>query len=62
MQSLMQKFTANMVNDGKIAGGTVSVSPDVVGGTINTLIVDASIRAYAEIEAINIGLTFTYGA
>ncbi len=60
MQSTMQNFTNSMKQAGKIAGGTVTVEPDVASGAINALNVKAQIRAFAEIEVINISVKFEY--
>lgn len=62
MESNMQKFTADMIAQGKIADGTVTVQVDYIGGTINTLNVFAKVYQFAEIEAVNIFATFTYTA
>jgi hypothetical protein len=43
MESNMQKFTADMIAQGKIADGTVTVQVDYIGGTINTLNVFAKV-------------------
>ena len=60
MQSTMQNFTNSMRAAGKIAGGTVTVKPDVTGGAINAIAVEAQIQAYAEIEVIAINVKFEY--
>ena len=60
MQSTMQNFTNSMRAAGKIAGGTVTVTPDTAGGAINAVKVDAKIQAYAEIEVITISVEFEY--
>ena len=60
MQSTMQNFTNNFVNTGRIAGGTVSVEPDVTSGSINAVNVKATIKAFAEIELITLNVKFEY--
>lgn len=61
MQSTMQNYTNSFRQAGKIAGGTVTVEPDVTNGAINALNVKAQIRAFAEVEVINISVRFEYG-
>ena len=60
MQSTMQNYTNNFVSTGKIAGGVVTVEPDVTGGSINAINVKATIRAFAEIEVITLNVKFEY--
>lgn len=60
MQSTMQNFTNSFRQSGKIAGGSVTVEPDSASGQINALNVKAQIRAFAEIEVININVRFEY--
>jgi len=60
MQSTMQNYTNNFVSTGRIAGGTVTVEPDVTSGAINALNVKATIKAFAEIEVITLSVKFEY--
>jgi hypothetical protein len=58
MQSTMQNFVTSMIQQRKIAGGNVSVTTDP-GNVLNGVVVNAQLRAFAEIETVSLKVQFS---